>query len=171
MVPVALVGAVVLYYVLPMRGRLWPLGAVAGPAAAIALAPLTRKHLRRVLVSDRPLVDVACAIGLIATVLVLGFATTYWIMYTQAPDEFVGLSTKTDSLYFTVTVMATVGFGDVHPVGQVARAVTTVNMLTNLVILAVSIRLFSWAAHTRAEDVHRTASGTASSTSSSRRDA
>jgi voltage-gated potassium channel len=151
----ALVGAVVLYYVLPMRGPLWPLGAIAGPIAAIALAPLTRRHLRRVLVSDRPIADVACAIAIIAVVLVLGFATTYWILDTQSPDEFVGIDTKTDSLYFTVTVLATVGFGDVHPVGQVGRAVTTVNMLTNIVILAVSVRLFGWAAHQRADVVQQ----------------
>jgi voltage-gated potassium channel len=154
---VSLVGAVALYYVLPMRGRLWPLGAIAGPAAAVALAPLTRRHLRRVLVSDRPIVDVACALALIAVVLVLGFATTYWILQTQSPGEFDGIVTKTDSLYFTVTVLSTVGFGDVHPVGQVARAVTTMNMLTNIVILAVAVRLFGWAAHQRAEVVHRAA--------------
>ena len=146
MVPVALVGAVVLYYVLPMKGRLWPIGAIAGPAAAVALAPLTRRHLRRVLVSERPLVDGALALALIAVVLILGFATTYWILATQSPDEFVGITTKTDALYFTVTVLATVGFGDVHPIGQVARVITTVNMLTNIVILAFSVRVLTWAA-------------------------
>jgi hypothetical protein len=150
-VPVALVGCIVLYYVLPMRGRLWPIGAIAGPAAAIALAPLTRRHLRRVLVSDRPLVDVVLALALIAVVLILGFATTYGILATQSSEEFVGIATKTDALYFTVTVLATVGFGDVHPVGQVARGLTTVNMLTNIVILAFSVRLLTWAARQRHE--------------------
>ena len=149
--PAALVATLVLYFVLPMRGRLWPLGAIAGPIAAIGLAPLTRRHLRRVLVSHRPLVEVTQALALIGEVLVLGFATTYWIMSSQSPDEFVGLATKMDSLYFTVTVLATVGFGDIHPVGQAARAVTTFNMLTNIVVLAFSVRLLTWAARQRHE--------------------
>jgi hypothetical protein len=150
-VPLALVGAVALYYVLPMKGRLWPVGAIAGPAAAVALAPLTMRHLRRVLVSERPLLDGAFALAIVAVVLILGFSTTYWIMSVQSADEFTGIATKTDALYFTVTVLATVGFGDVHPIGQVARAVTTVNMLTNIVILAFSVRVLTWAARQRHE--------------------
>jgi hypothetical protein len=158
-VPTVLVGLLVLYYALPMEGRLWPIGAIAGPIAAIGLAPLTRRHLRRVLVSERPFVDVALALSIIAEVLILGFATTYWILATHSPDQFEDLVTRTDSLYFTVTVLATVGFGDVHPVGQLARAVTTLNMLTNLVILAFSVRLLTWAARHRHESGLRSGGG------------
>ena len=154
-----LVGMLVLYYALPMEGSLWPIGAIAGPLAAIGLAPLTRRHLRRVLVSERPFLDVALALSIIAEVLILGFATTYWILATHSPDQFEDLVTRTDSLYFTVTVLATVGFGDVHPVGQLARAVTTLNMLTNLVILAFSVRLLTWAAQHRHESGLRPGGG------------
>ena len=160
-VPAALVGALVLYYALPMQGRFWPLAAIAGPLAAIGLAPLTRRHLRRVLVSERPLVDATLALALIAELLILGFATTYWILSSQSPEQFEGLVTRTDSLYFTVTVLATVGFGDVHPVGQVGRALTTFNMLTNIVVLAFSVRVLTWAARHRHEaGMRSTESGT-----------
>ncbi len=35
--------------------------------------------------------------------------------------EIAGIRTKTDILYFTVTVPTTVGFGDIRAVGQIAR--------------------------------------------------
>jgi voltage-gated potassium channel len=37
------------------------------------------------------------------------------------PGQFTGLETKTDGLYFALTTLVTVGFGDVHADGQVAR--------------------------------------------------
>jgi voltage-gated potassium channel len=36
---------------------------------------------------------------------------------------------RTDSLYFTVTVFATVGFGDIFPASQMARLVVTAQMI------------------------------------------
>ena len=53
------------------------------------------------------------------------------------------LRTKTDALYFTVTTLATVGFGDVHPTGQVARAIVTAQIVFNLVFLGSLARLLT----------------------------
>lgn len=52
------------------------------------------------------------------------------------PSEFDSLQTKTDALYFAVTTGVTVGFGDVHAQGQVARGLVIVQMLFNVVVLA-----------------------------------
>ena len=35
------------------------------------------------------------------------------------PGQFAGLHTRVDALYFTMSTIATVGFGDVHATGQV----------------------------------------------------
>ena len=47
----------------------------------------------------------------------------------------VSLQTKTDALYFAVTTLTTVGFGDVHAQGQVARGLIIVQMVFNVVVL------------------------------------
>ena len=54
--------------------------------------------------------------------------------------------TKTDSLYFTVTVFATVGFGDITATSQAARLIVTVQMILDLIILGLGIRLLLGAA-------------------------
>jgi hypothetical protein len=50
--------------------------------------------------------------------------------------------TRTDGIYFTVTVFATVGFGDIAATTQTARLVVTSQMLVDLLILGVGLRVF-----------------------------
>ena len=147
-----LVAMVTLYYVLPMRGPWWPISAIAGPLAVVALVPLTKRQTRRILASEQPIADVARALAVLFVVIVLGFASTYYAIDIHAPSQIVGIETKTDSLYFTVTVLSTVGFGDIHPVGEFARVITTIDMVTNLVAVAVSVRLVTWAGKRRVDE-------------------
>ena len=51
-----------------------------------------------------------------------------------------------DALYLTVTIFATVGFGDISPVSQAARVAVMFQMLLDLVILGVGINAFVSAA-------------------------
>ena len=53
----------------------------------------------------------------------------------SGPLEFVGLETKTDALYFALTTLATVGFGDVHAEGQIARVLLIAQMIFNVAVL------------------------------------
>jgi voltage-gated potassium channel len=50
--------------------------------------------------------------------------------------------TRTDALYFTVTVFTTVGFGDIVATTQLARLVVTVQMILDLVVLGLGVRVF-----------------------------
>ena len=135
---VALVGA---YYLIPMSGRWWPIPIVAGPIAIVALVPVALRHTKSILVADRPLMAVARALVLMLLLLIFGFACTYYALESHWPGQVHGLETKTDAIYFTVTVLATVGFGDIHPTGQAARAVATFHMLANLAVASVAVRL------------------------------
>lgn len=65
------------------------------------------------------------------------FAFIYFVLATAYPTEFADLTTRTDALYFTVSTIATVGFGDIHAVGQPARILVTVNMIFNVVFVGV----------------------------------
>jgi voltage-gated potassium channel len=50
--------------------------------------------------------------------------------------------TRTDSLYFTVTVFATVGFGDITATSETARVLVTVQMILDLIVLGLGVRAF-----------------------------
>jgi hypothetical protein len=56
------------------------------------------------------------------------------------------MSTRIDAVYFTVTTLSTVGFGDVHAVGQAARLVVTGQILVNLAFLGIVVRVLARAA-------------------------
>jgi len=57
-----------------------------------------------------------------APLFLLLFATSYFLMTQADADSFSAHPlTRTDTLYFTVTVFATVGFGDISPASQAAR--------------------------------------------------
>jgi len=49
--------------------------------------------------------------------------------------------TRTDALYFTVTVFSTVGFGDITAKSETARVVLIVQMLADLAFLGAGIRV------------------------------
>jgi len=67
------------------------------------------------------------------------FALSYAAIDAADPGQIDGLSTRLDALYFSVTIVATVGFGDVHAVGQFSRGFVTVQMVFDLVIIAAAV--------------------------------
>ena len=115
----------------------------AGVLAGVALGLLIGLYLygiRRLPRSEMPLMRaVFLAVALLATFVVV-FAYLYLSLETRDPGQVPGLTTHLDGLYFTVTMLTTVGFGDIAPAGQGARAVATVQMVFNLVFLGFLIR-------------------------------
>lgn len=136
------------YAVVPMRGRFGWIGAVAAVAVLLLLAPLTLRRARSVAASDRPVADAVVAIAFLLTVLVLGFASAY-VVLADHRDQVVGIETKLDAVYFTLTTLSTVGFGDVHATGQAARFVVSLQVVVDVAFLALAVRLLTGIASVR----------------------
>ncbi|MEU5875303.1 potassium channel family protein [Glycomyces sp. NPDC047369] len=83
--------------------------------------------------------------GLLVAVLggVLVFALADYGLAVHRPDEFAGLATRVDALYFALSTLLTVGFGDVHAQGQIARTLLTVQMAFNVTVIAASASLMA----------------------------
>lgn len=75
--------------------------------------------------------------------LALTFALTYTIVAMRSPGQFVGIDDRTAALYFSVTVIGTVGFGDIHAAGTLGQVLVTMQMLFNLIYLGTALRLLS----------------------------
>jgi len=83
------------------------------------------------------------AIGTLATSVPLFFvvfAETYYLMGQAQAANFSEPLTRLDAMYFTVTVFATVGFGDIVAVSGAARTVVVVQMLGDLVIVGLGAK-------------------------------
>lgn len=129
---------VLIYFLAPVEPGASPAQVVvraALAAAGIAAVALVIGRLVVRLVRDRPGARPASLVVALFGGLVL-FALVDYVVAVSSPDQFVGLATKVDALYFAVSTLATVGFGDVAASGQVARAVVTVQQLFNLAIIA-----------------------------------
>ena len=69
------------------------------------------------------------------------FASTYFLMERASAANFTQPLTRTDALYFAVTVFSTVGFGDITAKSETARVVLIVQMLADLALLGAGLRV------------------------------
>ena len=82
-------------------------------------------------------------LAMLLVLLVMASSLTFFLLNQTAPDQITGLETRTDALYFTLSTMTTVGYGDIHAEGQLARALVCVLLVFNVVVVASLIRLYT----------------------------
>jgi hypothetical protein len=150
-----LTAVLVAYYAAPVGYAPSPVGiavSVIGLVAGLGLlVHLTVRQVRR-LAGARPDDDgvrIESLIFLIYIVVPM-FALGYFVLETADPSQFYDLNTKTDALYFTVSTVATVGFGDVHASDQLARALVTIQIAFDLVFVGALVTLLTGFIRSRA---------------------
>lgn len=80
----------------------------------------------------------------VGTVIFLAiFAKAYHLLSLGDPSSFSEPLDLFSSYYFAVTVLSTVGFGDIVPRGAPARSFAMTQMLLDLVIIAIAVRLMT----------------------------
>ena len=140
-------GVLAVYYLAPL-GRepgTWLWVVMVGGIAA--LAALTVHQVRAILRAPHPGVRAAEALATTVPMFLLLFAASYFLMSHADSGNFNAATlSRNDALYFTVTVFATVGFGDIVPTSQVARLVVTAQMVLNLVVLGLVVQVIVGAA-------------------------
>jgi hypothetical protein len=143
---VSIVLLVWVYYTIPVKGRdgdsdlPWLLlelvifGAIVG--AQVPLISRARYPLLRGMES----------LALTILLFLLIFARVYLSNSAGDPAVFTQPLDRDTALYFTVTVFATVGFGDVVAASNPMKLLVTVQMLLNLVVFGLVIRVLTSAA-------------------------
>ena len=76
-------------------------------------------------------------------VVIVIFATLAVEIEAQSPGSYSEPLSKLDGIYFSVTTLATVGYGDITPVTQYARGVGIVQMLVNLAVIGLAVRVLT----------------------------
>jgi voltage-gated potassium channel len=132
---------VILYYVLPLD-RPWDADtAVRLLIGLLVVAAVVVWGVKIITGSRYPGLRAAEALALLLPFFLLLFASTYFVMERNSAASFTEPMTRTDALYFTVTVFTTVGFGDISPKSETARVVLMVQMLADLALLGAGARV------------------------------
>ncbi len=140
-----LVSALVFYYYVPVDFEApHPVRNILFFAAALALLIwlIARQLVKQIGAGSDPGVRIRSLIILMYPVIVL-FALTYYVIEVRNPAAFVGLTTRTDSLYYTVVTLGTVGYGDVHPTDSLAKVIAMVQILFDLVVIGALVSVAS----------------------------
>jgi len=85
------------------------------------------------------------ALAVIFVIFLCVFSKVYHLVSVANPAAFTERLDFFGSAYFSLTVLATVGFGDITPVTQTARALTMLQMVLDLVLLGVAVRVITGA--------------------------
>jgi voltage-gated potassium channel len=119
--------------------------------AAVALVFLTALglQLRMILNAEVPQVRAAEAVVETIVMFLCLFALLYTSMSTTDRSSFSEPLSKVDALYFTTSTFATVGFGDITPANQLARAIVSVQMIADLGVLVLVAKVAFFAAGRR----------------------
>ena len=132
---------VTLYYLLPLD-RPWDSGtAVRLLIDLLVFAAAAVWQVRAIGGSRYPAMRAFEVLGLIIPFYLLVFASTYFLMERASAASFTQPLTRTDALYFSVTVFSTVGFGDITAKSETARVVLIVQMLADLALLGAGVRV------------------------------
>ena len=106
-------------------------------------------ELRAVVRDPLPVPRAAVAMARLLLLFIVLFACIYVAMSVRDPSTFSDPLDRSAALYFTVTVVSTVGLGDITPVADVARVMVSVQMTCDLVIV---VKLITGVAkHARAQ--------------------
>jgi voltage-gated potassium channel len=135
------VALVVIYYLLPLDEV--SIGLAIGMLAIglSLLIGLVALQVRAIIKATYPALRAVGALATSAPLFLLLFAGTYFVIGNLFADSFSEPMTRTDALYFTVTVFATVGFGDITAESQPARALVTGQMVLGIMVVGLGAKI------------------------------
>jgi hypothetical protein len=134
-------GLFVLYYLLPLDRASEPIAITMLVIGLALFVTLVAFQVRWIIRSRFPGLRAVEAMATSIPFFLLLFASTYVVLSAQSASSFGGPLSHTDGLYFTVTVFSTVGFGDITAKTQTARLVVTGQMLADLIVLGLALRV------------------------------
>jgi voltage-gated potassium channel len=132
---------VAIYYLLPLDHSARWLAITMLVIGLVALIGLVAYQVRTIIASSFPGLRAVEALAISVPLFLLLFASTYVVLAALAHGSFNQPMNHTNALYFTVTVFATVGFGDITAQTATARLLVTGQMITDLIILGLGARV------------------------------
>jgi voltage-gated potassium channel len=132
---------VVLYFTLPLTGSIDRSTAMLLVLGLLAFAGIVTWQFRSVLRSSYPGLRAIESLATAIPLFLVLFAALYLHIADLDGSAFSEPLSRTGALYYTITVFSTVGFGDIVPRTDLARVVTMVQMLGDLLFVGLVLHL------------------------------
>ena len=150
---------VALYYLLPLDNRSDATTVAELVLGIVAMVVVVIWQVRKIIESPHPNARATESLAFTVPLYLLLFSTTYFLIERSLPSSFTEPLTRTDALYFSATVFTTVGFGDISAKSQAARLLVTGQMMLDLVLLGLVVKLFLGAVKLNQQQKNSTSTG------------
>ena len=134
------------YFVVPIEQHKHSYGVLRITIGLAIFAAALAVEVRAIIRSKRPMLRAAVAMALVLPLFIVVFAWTYLTMSVSSRAAFGGRLSRISALYFTISVFSTVGFGDIVAKTDGARLAVSAQMLCDLAVVALVLRLLLGAA-------------------------
>jgi hypothetical protein len=129
------------YFLLPLDWDGRASGLTVLIIGLVGLAVLTTYHVRAIVAAQFPQLRAVEALAILVPSVIVTFAYTYVWLSNSDPHNFTQPIDRMAGIYFVVTVLSTVGFGDIAAVSSLARGIVTLQMLLDLVFIGIVAKL------------------------------
>jgi len=137
------VGALlVVYALLPVESdaTAWAIVVVAG-VGLVAVGWVFIRQIPRIERASHPTIAAIRSLVFVFAMFAILFAFIYLSIAHNDPQAFSQPLSKLAALYFSVTVMTTVGFGDIVAVSDGARGLVTVHMVLAVILVGSAVKV------------------------------
>jgi voltage-gated potassium channel len=129
------------YAVIPFDGsERWTVATVTILGLAV-IATVAVVQIREISYAALPSVKAAETLSLLIPLVIIWFAAAYYAQSASSPGSFDEQLDHVGALYFSMTTITTIGYGDITPVSDTARMMVMVQMVTNVLVVGLAVRL------------------------------
>jgi hypothetical protein len=146
---------VVLFAVLPVDGAESTSSLVVVVLGLGLLAIVVAVRVRQITHDSRPRLRAAEGLALVVPLFVAVFAWGYLLLSQAEPTAFSEPLNRVDAAYFTLSILSTVGFGDISAQNDLARLLVSAQIVLTFTLLAGVVRLILDAGRSRSAQADR----------------
>lgn len=141
---VVLAAMLVVYAVVPLDGQV-PILSIAATAAVglLVFGAVFVHQVSRIRRSSTPTLTAVEALVLVYGTFLIQFALLYVSLSSTDPAAFSEELNRVAGLYLSITVLSTVGFGDITAASDLARILVSFQMIADLVLIGTAVRILS----------------------------
>lgn len=131
----------VVYFAVPFTDRFEGSVVLIASVGLILVIATVVWQVRSVVTAPMPVLRAIEGFALVLPLVLFAFAAAYLAVSAGTTNAFTESLNHTGAMYFSVTTMTTVGYGDIAPMSDLARVFVMAQMIINVAVLGVAVRV------------------------------